>query len=73
MFISLTLHQPCAVLERVLKPVLFQLEEQRRVEEEYDEKLRLEREARDQEERELGREVGQLRIRSQYQICPIPN
>ena len=35
---------------------MFQLEEQRRVEEEYDEKLRLEREAKEREERELARQ-----------------
>ena len=66
------IRQPFTVLDRGLKPFLFQLEEQRRVEEEYDEKLRLEREARDQEERELGREVGQqLRMGFQYPISPL--
>lgn len=35
---------------------LFQLEEQRRIEEDYDEKLRLEREIRDREEQELSRQ-----------------
>jgi hypothetical protein len=37
----------------------FQLEEQRKLEEEYDEKLRHEREARDREERELARQERQ--------------
>ena len=36
--------------------IYFQMEEERRLEEEYDEKVRLERQKREEEERELARE-----------------